>query len=479
MSKRSKRKRAPANSPAESPAKPAKPPTQPLAQPTVQPTVQPTDRPAPVVSDATEPTSPRWTQSTKQIVGVAALLVLTIVLWRFRTLLTSIVIASLVAYLLAPPIEMVWQRTPLNRVLSVLVVYTITGIVAALVGWTLLISGLEQLIALATELPQQIFAWASAQIEAYATVTDGGVLRLLFDPENPREINLNTLLGPEQNDMLRDVLNPSLIFQRASAAFLSTGSLALRLVLGATGVLTNSLLILFLSIYLAKDASRFRRTLTRAAHSANYGSDAEQLLTRFKHIWDAYLRGQLILALVIFLIVGTALSLLGVDNAWGLAVVAGVAEFLPIIGPTVSTGVAVLTALIQPLDAAGAPTNALGLGPIGLALAVFILMFVIQQIEQAVLVPRIVGNALDLHPILVLTGVVMGTSIAGVLGAILAAPVLASVKLVSRYLWNKMLDQAPFPDKEMPVGGGLSLPGWGWLRRQFAQATARRAVSGN
>ena len=79
-------------------------------------------------------------------------------------------------------------------------------------------------------------------------------------------------------------------------------------------------------------------------------------------------------------------------------------------------------------------------------------MIIIQQVENNFLVPRIVGGALDLHPILVIVGVFMGASLAGVLGAILAAPIVASLKLLTQYAWRKLFDLQPFPEEEPPEG---------------------------
>jgi hypothetical protein len=77
------------------------------------------------------------------------------------------------------------------------------------------------------------------------------------------------------------------------------------------------------------------------------------------------------------------------------------------------------------------------------------LMIVIQQVENAFLVPRIVGGALELHPLIVIIGVLMGASIAGILGAVLAAPVIASLRLFGRYAWRKMFDLPPFPKRPL------------------------------
>jgi predicted PurR-regulated permease PerM len=97
------------------------------------------------------------------------------------------------------------------------------------------------------------------------------------------------------------------------------------------------------------------------------------------------------------------------------------------------------------------PTNYLGLEPWLFALLVIGVMFLIQQIENNVLVPRIVGRALDLHPLVIIIGVFMGASLAGLIGAILAAPVLATIKLLGTYAWRKMFDLQPFPEPEQEL----------------------------
>jgi len=61
-------------------------------------------------------------------------------------------------------------------------------------------------------------------------------------------------------------------------------------------------------------------------------------------------------------------------------------------------------------------------------------------------VPRIIGGTLKLHPAMIIIGAIMGVSIGGILGVLLAAPVMASLRLLGRYGWRKMLDLDPFPE---------------------------------
>jgi predicted PurR-regulated permease PerM len=145
--------------------------------------------------------------------------------------------------------------------------------------------------------------------------------------------------------------------------------------------------------------------------------------------------------LVIFLVVWLGLTILGVQNALALGLLAGLLEFIPTIGPFVSAIVSITVAFFQ-------PANYLGVDGWQYALFVLAFMFLVQQLENTILVPRIMGQALDLHALVVIVGVYMGGSLAGILGAVLAAPVIASLKLLGIYAWRKMFDLYPFPQPE-------------------------------
>jgi predicted PurR-regulated permease PerM len=202
------------------------------------------------------------------------------------------------------------------------------------------------------------------------------------------------------------------------------------------------LFTIVISIYLAFEMPQLGGYVERAAQRPGYGRDSRVLTRDFGRIWRAYLRGQVILGLVVGLSVWISLTILGVQNSFGLGVISGLLEFLPIIGPVIGTAAATIVAFLQ-------PTNYLGLDSVAYALVVIGVMIVIQQIENNLLVPRIVGGALDLHPLIIIVGVFIGGAMAGLIGAVLAAPLLATVKLLGTYAWRKMFDLPPFPEDEV------------------------------
>lgn len=133
----------------------------------------------------------------------------------------------------------------------------------------------------------------------------------------------------------------------------------------------------------------------------------------------AYVRGEGILALVIGLASYVGLSLLGVPYAPALAVIAGTTEVIPVVGPILGAIPAVLVGLTV------SPTTGL------LVVGLYVL---IQQLEGNILVPRVMEQSVGLNPLLVIVALVAGSSLNGILGALLAIPVVGALQVVARHL---------------------------------------------
>ncbi len=373
--------------------------------------------------------SPPWNATTKAIVAVSALALLSLLTWVFRGLLQQLVLAALLAYLLHPLISFIDRRTLLNRVTIVLLVYLT---LALLVLATLSLVGVttfQQALDLSSRLP----GWFNDAVVLLQSVGEQAPETLSL---GPLLIPLNRILPqlPGWEEVFRQV------FSFIQPIFSRGGSLAASVVTATVGVLGQMVLIFIISIYIANDIPRYSGMIGNLAQQPGYRQDAERLISQISQVWAAYLRGQVILALVIFALVSIVLGALGVDNALGLGLLSGAMEFLPLIGPLVGAGAAILVAFFQ-------NSQTFGMTPLQFAIAVAVAMILIQQIENALLVPRIVGNALNMHPLLVLVSVIMGASLAGLLGAVLAAPVVASLRILSGYAWRKMLDLPPFADE--------------------------------
>ena len=381
--------------------------------------------------DVVQSNSPPWNTTTKAIVAVSALALFCLLIWVFRGLLQQVVLAALLAYLLHPLISLIDRRTPVNRVTVVLAVYLTLAVLVVATFSLVGVTTFQQALDLSRRLPDW-FEDALAQLQ---------ILREQL-PESLTVAGISLPVAgllpelPGWDELF------SQVFSLLQPILGRGGSLAASVVTGTVAVLGQILLIFIISIYVAVDIPRIGSMIANIAHKPGFRRDAERLTSQVSQVWAAYMRGQALLALIIFIVVSVVLGALGVDNALGLGLLSGAMEFLPVIGPLAGAGAAILVAFFQ-----GDPS--FGLTPLQFALAVAVAMIVIQQIENTLLVPRIVGKALNLHPLLVMVSVIMGASLAGLLGAILAAPVVASLRILGEYAWHKMLDLPPFPDEEV------------------------------
>lgn len=372
--------------------------------------------------------SPPWGAITKAIVASGVLLLAAIVIWRFRFLWSPLAIAAIIAYLVSPMVGWLQRKVAIQRTTAVLLTYAVLLLVFGALSFVLGLVAAEQSArawrTLPDLLPRLVQEIQERFESASVTVWTVGPYQIRFDAF----VDL-----VDFSALSRDLRQMVQTFAGRSGAWLANVAQA------TVSTLGEMLMVLVFSIYMAIDGPRAGRVISDLAHQPGYRRDADRLMRDTVLIWNAYLRGQVILAIVIGVVVTVTLSILQVNNALALGILSGLLEFLPIIGPVVGAGAAVLVALFQ-------PDNILGLSPWLFALVILGVMIVIQQLENNLLVPRIVGDALDLHPIAVMVAVLMGASLAGLLGAVLAAPVVASLKLYGAYIWRKMLDLPPFPD---------------------------------
>jgi predicted PurR-regulated permease PerM len=208
---------------------------------------------------------------------------------------------------------------------------------------------------------------------------------------------------------------------------------------GAFNTLINVTFLLMMTFYLLKDGGRFLDGIVSLV-PAEYQQDGQLLLKQLTNVWDAYVRGQLILCLVMGIVVYLAALVLGVPNAPILGLLAGVLEFIPTLGPFIALIPAAFLALVSE------SSTFAGLSGFPFMLLVIVVWTGLQNLESIFLVPRIMGDSLDLHPFVVIIGVLVGAALVGPLGVILAAPSVASARVIIQYIYRKLSGQPPFAD---------------------------------
>lgn len=371
--------------------------------------------------------SPPWSANNKRLVLMILFVLLSLALYRFRLLLLPLSMAMILAYLIEPLVTELTNRTPLSRNLSIAIIYLL--LVAALVS--IPVSTINPIVTQVTNFihrtPQYIrnigefFQEPIALAEDIIIPVDQLSIDQLFDSLSNNLVEVVQTLGGQTIS----------IFGSLATATIST--------VGWT------IMVLFLSFYLVKDHETLFESILRMAPKS-YQSDLYQLTEGISVTWNAFLRGQLVLCLVVGIIIFIVALIIGLPNAMTLALIAGFMELIPTFGPILAAVPAVLIAAFQ------ADASWLGslMTPFWFAMLVLGIYGFIYQFENYYLVPRIIGHHLKLHPLAVLLGVLGGASVAGILGVLLAAPVLASVRLIWMYIYCKLTDQDPFSDEFMP-----------------------------
>jgi predicted PurR-regulated permease PerM len=174
-----------------------------------------------------------------------------------------------------------------------------------------------------------------------------------------------------------------------------------------------------------------------------YKPEIKALMDKVGYIWNSFLRGELVLMLVVGLFVWFGNWLLGTPYAFALGVTAGLLEVIPSLGPLLAWIPAVFIALVF------GSTRFTGMDPLVFALLVSLMYGLIQALENQVLVPQILGDAVNLPPVVVLIGVTIFGSLFGILGVLLATPTISTLSELFYYLYGKILEgPAPPPDED-------------------------------
>jgi predicted PurR-regulated permease PerM len=187
-----------------------------------------------------------------------------------------------------------------------------------------------------------------------------------------------------------------------------------RIAIGVFSGLLNAILVLLLTLYLVVDGPRIREYLLSfldAGKAARVRVVSDRIGPRI----GGWLLGQIALSAAVGTVSFVALSLLGIEGALLLAVIAAIGEVIPIVGPIAAAVPAVIVALTQ--------------SPL-LALATAGVYLGIQQLENNLLVPKIMERAVDLHPLAVVLALLVGGELLGIAGAIVAVPVAAAIAVV-------------------------------------------------
>jgi predicted PurR-regulated permease PerM len=396
-------------------------------------TIQPSDAPitpsettvpaAPSVAPAAEPVAakeaidtgpiplslPSWRTLARWVLVVLALYGLGWLLWRALSALTPFIIGLVLAYLLSPFVNRLAQKMP--RWLAILTVY-VAGTVLFVVGFAFvvppLINQVEQLI---NSIP------TIAQMQEL-----GRDVIAQYERAIPQSIR--TQIDPAVIGALQGVRENIGANAQRIATFVLTQVLT---IVNTITFLIGFLIIPIWLFYVLNDQREAGEFVNRLLHP-RLRPDFWNVLKMINKVFSDYIRGQVILCVAVGIAVGVGLlilRLLGFEVRYILllSIVAGITEFIPVVGPILGAIPAIAVAIFTSPET---------------AVAVLVLYIIVQQLENNFLVPRIVGESVGVHPAILTVALIAMGQVFGLIGVILSAPLSAIARDLFIYIYDRL-----------------------------------------
>jgi predicted PurR-regulated permease PerM len=337
---------------------------------------------------------------------ILVLLAALVVLWLFFQswdALGPFVFALVLAYLMLPLVNLLDRFLP--RVVAILVVYlAFIGLVWGIIAWLtpLVTNQIEDLAGRLPAYQQQVQSWSRDFIGWYNS------LPISEDVRQSIENTLRSMVG-------------------AIGSALQNGTVgALGLVTRAMGFVIGLVIIPFWLFYVLKDKDRGITAFNNMLPPA-WRNDVWRIVRIINGILSSYIRGQLLLGVVVGMATFIGMLVVGAPYPLLLGTISGLTEVVPIVGPVLGA--------IPGLGVAAFSSQ----GWI-LIVQVLLVYIVVQQLENNLLVPKIQGDSVKLHPAIIMVSLVVGSQVGGLLGLIAAVPVAAILRDVYLYLYRRLTE---------------------------------------
>lgn len=333
------------------------------------------------------------------LVGIAAL----VVWWLLSQSLDAMgpfIFALVLGYLMLPLVDRLSKFLP--RAVAILVVYLVFILIfTLLIAWLvpLAVNQIQEVIGNSEQYARQVREWGQGIVTWYSS------LPLSEDVRNSIEDGARNSMG-------------------SIGGFLQDALLGfLRWLTRALGSIVGFLIIPFWLFYVLKDKDRgikaFNNMMPRS-----WRVDVWRIVRIINGILSSYIRGQLILGVVVGIASTIGLLLVGAPYAFLLGIISGLTELVPVVGPIIGAVPGLILASFSPE----------GWIMVLKVLAVYV---VVQQLENNLLVPKVQGDSVKLHPSIIMVALVVGSQVGGLFGLIIAVPVAAILRDIYLYLYRR------------------------------------------
>ena len=383
-----------------------------------------------------------WSMPFRYIVGIISFVLLVAFLIYARDAVTNLAIAAFVAYLINPAVVYLTTRTRIERVAAVNLVFF---------SAVILLIGLP-----ATLLP--IFADEAQFIIADILDLANQLRQILASP-----IRVGGLVF-HLEEWGRG------IFEVQNAVLSPIPEQALRL-LETTSVGVLWFLAILVSVHIFLSHWPVMRDWLINLAPPLFRPEVEELYNRLRRVWMAYLRGQIVLMLIVGVVFTIAWLILGIPGALVLGVIAGLFTLVPDVGPFLAAVLAASVALLE--GSTWIPLS--NFWVTGIVLIVYLFLI---NLKNFFLRPYIMGRSVRMNEALVFVAIIIATILKGILGALLVVPLLASVVVIGGYVQRRVLGLPPFEDDgstQFTAPAEVQTPRRRWSRKERLERLGKSA----
>ncbi len=330
----------------------------------------------------------------KQIIHHLLYIILFVLLAAFlyliRGLLVTFLITIVFVYIIHPLVSAMEARGA-SRVPAILIAYLGVLIVSA----AFLMYGIPRLVTQLHMLVDMLPTY-TAQVEA-----------ILRDIQN-------TYYKTQLPEVMRQAVDQQI--SNIEAMLQSCIKKTVEMLISLVGYSFNLILAPIVAFYILKDWEQIKNKVEEWLPPQRF-PNLWVLTCEINKVVNSFIRGHLLLVLIVGLMTGTAMALLGLPYAVMLGIISGIAELIPYFGPFIGSIPAVMIALMQSK---------------WMVLKVILAILIVQQIEGNVIAPKVLGDSVGLHPLTIILALLVGAELYGIIGMLLAVPLTAILRVIIR-----------------------------------------------
>ncbi len=231
-------------------------------------------------------------------------------------------------------------------------------------------------------------------------------------PELEKEYNLS-LLPPEAQNLIFRVL------QDIGEYSLKIAQFSLSAIFSFASTVIELIVVPFITFYMMKKGSIFS-SLIAGFFPERYHAHIKMLFKEIHFVLRAYIHGQLLLSVLMTLVVFIGMWIMDIPYPLVIGLLAGVVEMVPVIGPIIGAIPPILLGLLQGT---------------GTMVQVIVFYVVVQQLDSHLVMPKLMGSVIKVHPVAIIAGVLIGGSLYGIVGMMISVPAVAVLQVLLRHMW--------------------------------------------